>query len=276
MNSLAVLVENAPAGDLASGAAACLLDRRGRVVAADAAVRGWIFDGRQAAGTLADQLVDNAQVSAALEELFGEAGRSVVEGTLPAVGGPSLAVHFQMRRLDGELGPIALVTFDRERSPTAVAVDALTGLPDRRAIAARAADWRHGSADQAAAFAVLFLDLDDFKSVNDRHGHATGDRVLEELAQRWVRCVRDDDLVARYGGDEFVVLLKDIASAIDAEPIVRRLKESTSEPIDFGELQVHVTATIGIVAGKSNGATVDDLVDAADRDMYARKRCKAQ
>jgi diguanylate cyclase (GGDEF)-like protein len=178
-------------------------------------------------------------------------------------------LQFEVRRLEGEAGPVALVTFHRPTLQAASARDALTGVPQRDAIQRQLDAWH--DADEHSTFMVLFLDLDEFKSINDTYGHAAGDAVLRSLARRWKACLRETDLAVRYGGDEFVVLLKDVACEADAEPIVARLLKATRRPIRYGELRLRVDASIGMATGES-GKDVDHLIDAADRDMYRRKR----
>jgi diguanylate cyclase (GGDEF)-like protein len=189
--------------------------------------------------------------------------------------GPGGQVPVQIRRFEGPAGVLALVeilassTTDAD-SPAGY-VDVVTGLPDRRALAERDDAWRR-TRGADARFAVLFLDLDDFKRVNDLHGHPTGDLVLREAAGRWRGCLRDGDVVARYGGDEFVALIEGLVDRAGVEALVRRLEDVTRRPIDLGELQLHVHVTVGAALSPADGATLEDLIAAADRDMYARKQ----
>jgi diguanylate cyclase (GGDEF)-like protein len=238
--------------------AVCLVDAQGRVIAADAAVDDW------------PRILDLGPVAEALERLFAGENEVAVDVEQGLAGPGDSRGTIRMRRLEGNAGPLALVTF---RTDTAVVVrDALTGLPDRRAIADRIANWRGTSGGSTPRFAVLFLDLDGFKKINDEHGHAAGDRVLEEVARRLVECVRDDDLVARYGGDEFVLLLKDVATVEGAEHVIERIQHCVRQSVEVGELQLQIRATIGIAIPESTSQPVDELIAAADQDMYARKR----
>jgi diguanylate cyclase (GGDEF)-like protein len=238
--------------------AVCLVDDQGRVMAADPALGDW------------PRILDLSPIAEALERLFAGANDVAVDIEQGLAGRGDPRVTVRMRRLEGNAGPLALVTFHTD---TAVVVrDALTGLPDRRAIADRIVNWRGTGGGSAPRFAVLFLDLDGFKRINDEHGHAAGDRVLEELARRLVGCVRDDDMVARYGGDEFVLLLKDVATVEDAESVIERLQKCVRQSIEVGELQLQIRATIGIAIPESTSQPVDELIAAADHDMYARKR----
>jgi diguanylate cyclase len=149
--------------------------------------------------------------------------------------------------------------------------DPLTGLPNRRL-------WV-SQAEQALAFArrnqlrlgVLFLDLDNFKKINDTLGHPVGDRLLSAVAHRLSRCLRDEDVLARLGGDEFVVLLPQLTRADDAATVARKLLASLSRPCDIDGQELTVSTSIGIALFPGNGADVDVLLKHADTAMYDAK-----
>jgi diguanylate cyclase (GGDEF)-like protein len=153
------------------------------------------------------------------------------------------------------------------------AADALTGLADRRHFERRlqqALDRASESRDWACA--VLFVDLDGFKPINDRLGHLAGDRFLCEVARRLARCVRPSDLVARFGGDEFTVLLDDLAQRDDAVRVAERILQQVRRPSDDAASNVVLTASIGVAFSGDGYRTADDMLHAADLAMYEAKR----
>jgi diguanylate cyclase (GGDEF)-like protein/PAS domain S-box-containing protein len=149
--------------------------------------------------------------------------------------------------------------------------DPLTGLANRRALE-RTLDAAIGRAQaRARCVAVLMLDLNGFKAVNDQHGHAAGDEALCEVARRLRRCVRERDLVARLGGDEFVVVLTDLGAdaAVDT---VERVRAALAEPIAVNHgTDVELRAAIGVAGFPADGTTVAELLSVADQGMYAAK-----
>lgn len=149
--------------------------------------------------------------------------------------------------------------------------DPLTGLPGRRAIEARLRQLTP-TGGTAANFALLFLDLDGFKSVNDQHGHMAGDHVLATIASRLADAIRDDDLIARYGGDEFVVLVNQIDDRDELAPVVTRLSHAAAKPVEFQGRTFQLSASIGAALSSEGWNSIDDLIHAADRRMYAEKQ----
>jgi diguanylate cyclase (GGDEF)-like protein len=150
--------------------------------------------------------------------------------------------------------------------------DALTGLPNRVLLHDRL-DRALGRARRGGAtVAILFVDLDGFKRVNDDLGHETGDRILETIAERFSRCVRETDTISRYGGDEFVVLLADLADAAVATSVADKLIAALAAPLDDEGRVPEIGASVGIALYPANGEDPDQLLVAADRAMYAAKR----
>ncbi|WMW80714.1 EAL domain-containing protein [Undibacterium cyanobacteriorum] len=145
--------------------------------------------------------------------------------------------------------------------------DALTGLPNRMLLEERISQSiTHASRDQGQ-FALLFLDLDNFKQINDSLGHPFGDRVLVEVTERLKRCLRQVDTAARLGGDEFVLLLHQ-ADAAGAEICARRVLADLSAPFNLDGIDFTVTCSIGIALYPEDGTQMQDLIKNADSAMY--------
>jgi diguanylate cyclase (GGDEF)-like protein/PAS domain S-box-containing protein len=149
-------------------------------------------------------------------------------------------------------------------------LDSLTGLANRREFDERLGLALGRSRRQGSAVALMYMDIDHFKRVNDGHGHAAGDEVLRVFGQRLGACVRSGDLVARLGGDEFVVLIEDLSAPETAEAIAAKLIEAMSEGIAVEGTVLHVTASIGI-AYSAHPAVTKTLMAAADAALYAAK-----
>ncbi|MDT8990411.1 EAL domain-containing protein [Curvibacter sp. APW13] len=149
--------------------------------------------------------------------------------------------------------------------------DALTGLPNRRLFYDRL-DMKIRRAERTSeVLALLFIDLDQFKEVNDTLGHQVGDALLVEAATRIKSCVRDYDTVARLGGDEFTVIISDQHKLDDIGPIAQKIIDQVSQPFLLHEHTLYVSASIGIALYPSDAQTVNELIKNADQAMYAAK-----
>jgi diguanylate cyclase (GGDEF)-like protein len=151
-------------------------------------------------------------------------------------------------------------------------LDALTSLPNRMLLLDRFARAIAVARRHRRSLALLFLDLDDFKRINDTFGHAAGDRVLKLVSQRLVSAVRDADTVSRHGGDEFVILLAEVARPSDAALIADKLLAALALPAQLGDHVVRLAASIGIGIYPEDGEDADTLIDRADRAMFRAKR----
>ncbi len=157
--------------------------------------------------------------------------------------------------------------------------DALTGLANRHQFLMRARKVLHGKTfsdesrgtPESLGVAVLCIDLDGFKAINDRYGHAVGDEVLVVIARRLQRAVRSCDLVTRFGGDEFVLLLPQIGRA-EAARVVDKLNDVIVAPVEIQQLTLHVGASIGLAMAPEDGTGIDALLVHADRQMYQIKQ----
>ncbi|HXF67230.1 MAG TPA: EAL domain-containing protein [Burkholderiales bacterium] len=149
--------------------------------------------------------------------------------------------------------------------------DALTGLPNRVLLYDRIGQAIAQSQRSGRPAALLFVDLDRFKNVNDSLGHQVGDELLKAVAARIVECTRGTDTVARIGGDEFVVVLTELGRPEDAGPVAQKLLATLSEPFELLGHRLHVTPSIGICTYPHDGESVEALMQNADAAMYHAK-----
>jgi diguanylate cyclase (GGDEF)-like protein len=181
------------------------------------------------------------------------------------VAGNQVLLGIAVRR--GPLEPLAAPVSAERRDP-------LTGLPDRQFLLLRLAALLRGERSADRQFAVLFVDLDNFKQVNDAHGHLMGDSVLREVARRLSDSVRDGDHVVRFGGDEFVVLVERVTGRSEIEPIIGRIHAALQKPIALPDGEFTLSLSIGVAEVSPDHHSPEDLLRDADRAMYAAKRVR--
>jgi diguanylate cyclase (GGDEF)-like protein/PAS domain S-box-containing protein len=175
-------------------------------------------------------------------------------------------------RLMGALCGSALERLAHENRLGALAFyDALTGLPNRVLFDDRVAQTFMAARRHHQRFALLYLDLDHFKEVNDIHGHPGGDELLRVVAHRLLAIARESDTVARQGGDEFVILQRFVRSSQDAMRLARRINESLRQPIVIGDAVVVVSASVGVAIYPDDGTTAEELLVRADSALYRAK-----
>jgi len=160
----------------------------------------------------------------------------------------------------------------REELQTIAATDALTGLLNRVSLEAKLALMLHQAAETSSDLAVLFIDLDNFKPVNDHYGHAVGDRLLILVGERIRSELRADDVLARPGGDEFVVLLPMIESVDRVMAVAERIRARLAATFQFDGVVANISASIGVALYPNDGRTPSELMYSADHAMYKAKR----
>jgi diguanylate cyclase len=162
-------------------------------------------------------------------------------------------------RLDGQLLRMATV-------------DSLTDLPNRKTFTESVERAIESARRGRSQLAVIFMDIDDFKQVNDSLGHSAGDVVLKAFARRLQDCVRNSDTVSRLGGDEFVILVENLTSIRSAEEVAAKVLSRMREPLSADGMRMQITPSIGIALYPSDGASSETLLRNADTAMYSAKR----
>ncbi len=179
---------------------------------------------------------------------------------------------------DQKVAQLALEYANRELEYTNRALeniahyDALTQLPNRVLLADRLQQAMTRTQRSELIMAVAFLDLDGFKAVNDKYGHAVGDKLLISLAQQMKNALREGDTLARIGGDEFVVVLTDLHHTSECEPLLKRLLQAAAKPVQVDDLALEVSASIGVTLYPQDGSDADQLLRHADQAMYVAKQ----
>lgn len=153
--------------------------------------------------------------------------------------------------------------------------DYLTKIPNRFLLLDRIEHLIAQSERSKNHFALLFIDLDDFKVINDTKGHTFGDQVLVETASRLEKTIRKSDTVGRIGGDEFVLLLENISNKNDLSSMVETIANKLNEAFVFDDKQLQVSCSIGVAIYPEDGTTMDSLLTTADIDMYKTKKNRA-
>jgi diguanylate cyclase (GGDEF)-like protein len=262
----------------------CLVEPNGDVVFANQALLNWIEKRSDRAihhclwdwlpvGEAADVRDHLAHVSQ------GKVEEATLVCHLLADSGSQLPVELRFRRASAEPATIVAIIARHKAldetisSPTQPALrkDPLTGLPDRDELMSQLRAKLHRVPISKQRFAVLFIDVNEFKPVNDRFGHLVGDQVIQEVAQRLAGCVRSGDLLARFGGDEFVVLVNDVVGS-GVRAVVNRIRAAFKPPFHLPGGETQLSVGVGVAEPSILYPSAEHLLQAADQAMYADKR----
>ncbi|WP_162806540.1 putative bifunctional diguanylate cyclase/phosphodiesterase [Sphingosinicella terrae] len=186
-------------------------------------------------------------------------------------GDPIVDVTGQFQGFRGVGQDITEVRKTQERLTNLANMDVLSGLPNRGRVRQLLGEALSGSSGGSTPCAIMFLDLDGFKPVNDTFGHPKGDAVLKSVSQRLVREVGSFGHVGRMGGDEFAIVIKDAQSRRSVETLAERVIASIAEPYHLDKAEIRIGVSIGCAFGPVDGQTVDDLIQKADLALYQAK-----
>jgi diguanylate cyclase (GGDEF)-like protein len=257
-----------------SGALVAVVASNAAVELASAGLRG-ILDSDQANAEW------SALLAGGLETIRSGASAVQVEGEITSSRLGARAVRLELSPLDRESGSVLVIGHDitedraREAKLDQLALnDVLTGLPNRRLLSDRVGQALLVSERQHEPLAVIVLDLDHFKEVNDTYGHRTGDLLLAQVGTRIRGVLRDSDTVARLGGDEFAILLPPPADTMSAYATARKVREALAPPFEISGAWIDTQASLGIALAPLHSRTMDGLLDKADMAMYLAKRAR--
>jgi diguanylate cyclase (GGDEF)-like protein/PAS domain S-box-containing protein len=241
------------------------------------------LQGRSARDLLADIDGDGGSIRSSIDELARQPSSARATWTVRARRGDGSSFWSSMNtsivkdvKGDPSFGitsveDVTLRREEEERLRFRALHDPLTGLPNRDLLSENLRRSLARARRQGSEIAVLFLDLDGFKSVNDRLGHAVGDELLKALADRLGSAARGGDMVARLGGDEFVMVVEDVRSTDEAEAVAGRFLDEVRRPVVIGGERISLDASIGLVVAEANDVP-GDILRRADSAMYEAKR----
>ncbi|RKX37508.1 MAG: hypothetical protein DRP19_01330 [Thermotogae bacterium] len=166
------------------------------------------------------------------------------------------------------------ISFFGQRLETFVVFDSLTGVTNRAFFFTKARRALKESAKKKTSFAFIYIDLNNFKSVNDVYGHMTGDELLKALGERMKHSLKKEDIIGRIGGDEFIILLNPPSDYSTAKEVIKRLRNSICRPFSIDGKSFTVDFSAGVAVYPQDGDTVEKLVMKADKRMYESKKQK--
>ena len=213
------------------------------------------------------------EVETALEK--SEAIEIKVQEASEKLSGVNQALEEELKERHLIEQELAKVMDQQKETLHAALHDALTGLPNRVLFNDRLEHGIEQAKRHGWNLAVMFLDIDKFKTINDSYGHAAGDAVLLTIAKRLKETTRNDDTVSRHGGDEFLYLLVDVKEDQDAAIVARKVIKAVQVPCDVSAGKLTVSASIGISIFPKDGTTAEALIKSADAAMYRAKQSKS-